>query len=392
MTLRPSPASVRPHGERGFSLVELMIASAIGLIILAALIMVLVGNMRSRNELAKSNMQIENGRFASDTMKEDVQLAGFFGAYYPVSSTPAITWNAPDPCTLVLANMGFAPPHSFASWNASANIQLPVGIHGYTQSDTEPTCLTNRKAGTDILVVHRLDSSVVTIDANSDGQADANVSLTEGGTANTAYSSLAKGYYMQASYCTDGPAEAPFMMTHDTSKFKLHKGKPVGTPANCMNGGLTPLRKYIVRAYYVSTCNDCSGGGDGIPTLKVAELTDDTANCSTDAATPCGTIQVRPVAEGIENLQLEYGVDTNSDGAPDTYMAAPAATDWQNVVAVKIFLLARNTEPSIDYTDTKQYSLSSDGTVLSGTPFNDHYKRHVYTITARAVNIAGRRE
>jgi type IV pilus assembly protein PilW len=369
-----------------------MIATAIGLIILTGLIMVLVSNIRSRNELAKSNVQIENGRYASETIKEDVQLAGFYGDYYPVSITPAISWNVPDPCTLVLANMGFAPPNTYASWNASTNIQLPVGIHGYTGSDSTPTCLSNRKSGTDILVVHRLDSSVITIDANKNGTADTNVSLTEGGTANTAYSSLAKGYYMQISQCSDGPAEAPFMMTHNTSLFTLHQGTPVGTPSNCMNGGLTPLRKYIVRAYYISTCNDCSGNGDGIPTLKVAELSDDNATCGTDPAGSCGTIQIRPIAEGIENLQIEYGIDSNGDGVPDSYVTAPSSSDWQNVVATKIFILARNTEQSIDYTDTKQYSLSSDGSILSGTPFNDHYKRHVYIVTARATNIAGRRE
>jgi type IV pilus assembly protein PilW len=152
------------------------------------------------------------------------------------------------------------------------------------------------------------------------------------------------------------------------------------------------VRKYVVRAFYIATCNDCSGNGDGIPTLKVAELTDATSECGTDPSTSCGTIQIRPLAEGIENMQLEYGVDDTGDGAPDRYVAAPASTDWQNVVAVKAYLLARNTEQSIDYTDNKTYSLSSDGTTLSGTPFGDHYKRHVYTLTARATNIAGRRE
>ena len=60
-------------------------------------------------------------------------------------------------------------------------------------------------------------------------------------------------------------------------------------------------------------------------------------------------------------------------------------------MVVKIFLLARNTEKTPDYTDTKTYSLASDGSTLTGTPFNDQYKRHVYAATARAVNIANRR-
>ena len=74
--------------ESGFSLVELMIASTIGLLILTAMISVFVSSMQSRNEVDKSSRQIENGRFAVEMLKEDIQLAAFYGDYFPSS----ITW------------------------------------------------------------------------------------------------------------------------------------------------------------------------------------------------------------------------------------------------------------------------------------------------------------
>jgi type IV pilus assembly protein PilW len=50
------------------------------------------------------------------------------------------------------------------------------------------------------------------------------------------------------------------------------------------------------------------------------------------------------IAGGVENMQLQYGVDLNHDGLPDTFMNADTvgAKDWQNVVAVDIALTIHN--------------------------------------------------
>jgi len=362
--------------ERGFSLVELMIASTIGLLILTAMISVFVSSMQSRNEVDKASRQIENGRFAVEMLKEDIQLAGFYGDYFPST----ITWTTPDPCATILNNMGFSAGN------------LPVGIYGYPDtvtSGTQPSCLSSRKEGTDILVIRRTSTTQLRIDANEDNARDANVT-NEDGSSGISVASLGAGHYLQVSNCSDTPAEGEYVLAKDPTAFVLHGVKPAGIPASCIIGGLAPVRQYFVRIFYIATCNDC-GAGDGIPTLKMVELSPDTGVCATDPAASCGSMTTRSIAEGIENLQLEYGIDTNSDGTPDSYSTAPAAADWQNVMAVKIFLLARNTEITADYTDTKTYSLASDGSTLTGTPFNDKYKRHVYVATARANNIANRR-
>lgn len=371
--------------ERGFSLVELMIASTLGLLILTAMISVFVSSMQSRNEVDKSSRQIENGRFAVEMLKEDIQLAAFYGDYFPSS----ITWTTPDPCATILNNMGFTTGN------------IPVGIYGIPNADTTatPSCLPDPKAGTDILVIRRTSTTPLKIDANEDGTRDANVT-NEDGSSGVSVASLGAGHYLQVSNCSDTPAEAAYVLAKDPAAFVLHGVRPAGTPASCMNGGLAPVRQYFVRIFYIATCNDCDAG-DGIPTLKMVELSPGTGPCATDPAASCGSMTTRSIAEGIENLQLEYGIDTDSDGTPGTpptpgtprrYSTAPAAADWEHVMAVKIFLLARNTEISADYTDAKTYCLASDGCVSSGTlSFGDHYKRHVYVATARANNIANRR-
>ena len=383
-----------PRRDAGFSLIELMIASTIGLLILTAMVSVFVNSVQSRNEVDKSSRQIENGRYAVQMLREDIQLAAFYGDYFPPKppSVAAPTWTTPDPCSLILNNMGMT------------GTNLPVGIYGYpdtviagataeTPPDGvhEPSCLSNRKSGTDVLVIHRASTTQLIIDADGNGAIDSNVT-NEDGSSGVSVASLNGGYYVQVSNCADTPAEAAYVMAKSTASFVLHGVKPAGVPPNCMNGGLAHVRQYMVRIFYVATCNVCTGlTADTIPTLKMVELTPGTSSCATNPAASCGSMTTRAIAEGIENLQFEYGIDTSGDGTPDSFSAAPAATDWPNVTTVKIFLLARNTEISAGYTDTKTYSLASDGSTLADTPFNDQYKRHVYVAMARAINIANRK-
>lgn len=134
-----------------------------------------------------------------------------------------------------------------------------------------------------------------------------------------------------------------------------------------------PLRKYSVRIYYISSCDLC--GSDTIPTLKILKFVD-------------GTQTTLPLTTGIENIQFDFGIDNTDDGSPDIYTATPAAGDWQNVMAVRVNLLARNNEPTPGYVDDKSYQLGS----LAIPAANDNYKRHAYSELVRAINPSGRRE
>ncbi len=399
---------VRPCRERGFSLVELMIASTIGLLILSAMVSVFVSTVQSRNELDKSNQQIENGRFAMEMLREDIQLAGFYGSYLPpqpptyvappdpVPATPWTIPTAPDGvCTTILDNMGFV-----TSVGPPATYNVPVGIYGVPDTGATPACLPNRKDGTDILVIRRTSTTELNIDADANGAMDANVTKEDGSTG-VSVASLGSGHYLQVSNCSDTPAERAYVLAKDPTGFILHGVKPAGSPASCVDAeaGLAPVRQYFVHIYYIATCNDCTITpvypctlGDCIPTLKMVELTPGTGVCTATATDSCGSMTLRPIAEGIENLQFEYGIDSNLDGTPELYSTAPADYDWQYVTAVKIFLLARNSEISADYTDTKTYSLASDGSTLPAFwGLDRNYKRHVYVATVRAINIANRR-
>lgn len=327
--------------QRGLSLVELMISITIGLLILTALTTLFVNQSRTRSELDKSNRMIDNGRYALEVLSENLRIAGFYGELDP--SSVALPASITDPCSTTPADM-------------TAAIRLHVG--GYNAAMASPPCglaASELKNGSDILVLRRANTAdPVARTAATDGI-----------------------HYIQVSNCQFDAT--PFIIGNNagtSGAFNLSQ-------RNCTAANAAPfadVRRFIVQTYFVSPNNN---GTDGIPTLKRMEIG------------PAGTgpFIPTPLVEGIEYLQVEYGVDGDSDGVADSYVqtCAEDVTCWANVVSVKLYIIARNIEPTTGYTDTKAYSLGLAG---SYTPVGGdrNFKRHAYTQVVRLVNPASRRD
>ena len=59
---------IRDHRQQGFSLIELMIAMVLGLAIIAAVGTLSINASRSYRKLNEAGEQIENGRYALNTL------------------------------------------------------------------------------------------------------------------------------------------------------------------------------------------------------------------------------------------------------------------------------------------------------------------------------------
>ncbi len=58
------------------------------------------------------------------------------------------------------------------------------------------------------------------------------------------------------------------------------------------------------------------------------------------------TLASEEVAEGVEDFQLLYGIDTNDDRSADTFDTADTIADWNQVIAVRASLLMRSKSPN----------------------------------------------
>ena len=103
------------------------------------------------------------------------------------------------------------------------------------------------------------------------------------------------------------------------------------------------------------------------------------------SATP--SITSEPLVSGIEYFHIEFGIDTDLDGAPNYYYspASGASTDatLNNAVTARIFVLARTPDEDFNYSDGKTYTMG--GKSLSS--YNDHFHRRVYTTTVALKNL-----
>ena len=133
------------NAARGFTMVELMVAMALGLLLLGVLVAMVVSTIGNRNELDKSSRQIENGRYALQVLTSDIESAGFIGT----SGQQMWDRRAPQACPTTLAELGYDPTAK----------QLPLAVQLLT---TAPTCLTNVKADTGMLLVTRASSLTTT--------------------------------------------------------------------------------------------------------------------------------------------------------------------------------------------------------------------------------------
>jgi len=376
--------------QSGFSLIELMVAMVISLLIMGAILTLFLDVTRTNDEMAKTNIQIENGRFAIQLLQSDLAHAGFWNGYIPKFDDLAES-GIPDDAPTAVPN----PCLAYGSWN-SAHITnlLGIPVQAYEQDGIPTECgglISSPKSETDVLVVRHVGTCVpgaTGCEADTPGK-----------------------LYFQVSLCEDDLSTYVL----DTSNFVLHPRttNPSGLTscADPLSTLSAPKRKFVSSIYYIRDFS--STPGDGIPTLMRSQF--DLVG-GVPAYKPAEAL-----IEGIEGFRVELGVDNLSetgavvnyavainwsdpdtrkiptnrgDGSPDgdftrCTTAIPCDEgDLANVAAVKVYFLVRSLVATPGYTDTKTYNL---GTTTLG-PFGDNFKRHVFSTTVRLVNISGRRE
>ena len=97
-----------------------------------------------------------------------------------------------------------------------------------------------------------------------------------------------------------------------------------------------------------------------------------------------------PLVEGVEHMQVLYGVDSNEDNVPESYKdASQIGTDFSAVVTVRLNFIMRSKE-EVYKTDKKQvYELTGEADTFEST---DKYSRLIFTSTVTLRNrVLGKR-
>jgi hypothetical protein len=146
-----------------------------------------------------------------------------------------------------------------------------------------------------------------------------------------------------------------------------------------------PIGAMVIRAlrarFYVEVLS-----GDTVPMLMMDPDGDPTTNNS------------EPIAEGIENMEVAFGVDTNGDGVLAVENATPNNDEWlgnvagetvyttqTNVRAIRITLVARTTKEAMGVNTYRLPAIEDrDANVAT-----DNFRRRILRSTIEVRNLGG---
>ncbi len=332
--------------QHGLSLIELMIALLIGTLLVMGLMQVF-GASRAAYQLSQGMARVqENGRFAMDYLERDIRMAGHFGC---VNDQGRKQGNNLLGLHVSGAALNFDVSISGYEATGTAPSNTAVNLAGLTAGWTPslPTYISGLSpapnAGSDIIVLRYFDSDgvpVTGVTANQVSVAPAkwNV-LTQDGVASPAIFGISDCTFADVFQASGTSAVAGTVNASATGGLATSlpdfTGRYTAHPA-----GQTMLYRGEAVVYYVGTRN-----GADVPSLYRARFG--------SAVGGAQTVTSEEMVEGVQNLQLLYGLDQSNDvnrltGNITTYATAATLgsteTQWRRVGQVKVGLIAISPE------------------------------------------------
>jgi len=314
--------------QNGFSVVEVMIAMLLSMALAGGIISVFVNNSYSFKQDENIGRMQDNARFALREIAFDISMAGHY------------------------ADLHIPDSVSYDGDLVTATPCGPAGQDNWIYRTTE--------AGTGNSL------SIMAVDNATNAAASAAHSCFDGseildGTDVVAIKRVAGAE-------TTPSANGAYLRTNGTVGVLFSGDKPTASPLAIA----APFADWAFRPsiYYIRQYADTPG--DDIPTLCRKAL----SGAGPSMTTEC-------LATGIENLQIEYGIDTSQDGHPNVYLTDPTLAQMQDVVAARIFLIARTTDIDTRYVNNKTYSISNAPDVIPG----DSFHRRVFSTSVSIQNI-----
>lgn len=330
-------------GQHGLSLVELLIALALGSVIALGLTTLFVNNASTQaTQQALARVQ-ENGRFALHLLTEDIRRAGQFGCGKFGDLTLANDLDNNNFYTnFSQALSGFDATGTTPGANAiMLDPDLASGDNLAQWAPVFPNSANfwnNAVQGSDVLVVRGAINSGLAVINNQNNRIN-----VQGNVANNCVNGqVCNDDYAVVADCAKAHV---FQVTTTNGAAVLNHNGGWGDGTNWLDnfGPTATVSEVQTRAYYVRL------NPNQEPALY--------RQISTSAGNTA-----EELIDGVENIQLLYGEDLNNDRVVDRYLTADQITDFNNVYAIRISLLMRSIEPAVAPLQ-RTY-------ILAGTPFN----------------------
>lgn len=307
----------------GFTLVELMVGLAVGLVVSVIAISVFVSSRALHSVNTSSNRMGENSRLAFDLLHRDLRSAGYQGCKRQADGPPDSVLNAGDGGFLNSGTSGVRGHRGTGSGFAPALTTALAGISAPYAPDPMSDIISVR-VPVDLLSLG-LVATVASAGVPNVG-------------ANTPGNTIVQGDIVLIADCK---ASALFQVTEANPAVTGLLTRAVGGPlppgnaslslGNSYNRADTAVFRVQTRHYYVAP-SQLRAGTNSLWRFTVPS--------------PAGTTNPEEVAAGIDRLVVTYGVDTDatSDDSVNLYLRPEAVTSWDRVLSARVQMLTATTK------------------------------------------------
>lgn len=361
-----------PYRCHGFSLIELMIALALGLVIILGVTDLFVDSSKTQGDVSRTSRQLENSLFALDLLAGELGLVGYWGeADYPVvpddpnfgplrvaeMQGEAVTGYPSPPLLCVGSGNEGRKPRVELGWAMEYPLVSGIGVDlEVAMSSAACDATISPPKDTEEFVAIRRAST-----------------CAAGGTD---CAPIGNFFHLQINGCYDlnaglsgGETKLYRVTDADASSLLGYRNFSCGSEPS----ERAPIYRYVSRIYYVNH-------HDELVRLELGE-----SNSYVETV----------LVEGVEALRFEWLIDRSSDGdydvvrsvADETWSDAEREIDWQNVVGVNMTMIVRSSTPNAGYQDTNVYQLPGQ-TWVNDKP---QHPRILRSRTVELINVAGRR-
>lgn len=324
-TRRPVPTGRAPTAahSRGLSLIELLVALAIGAVLIFGATQVYVDSRAAYGVNESVSRLQESARYALTTLESDVRMAGYWGLVKGSAAVDASTWGNEAAATASIATGSAA---NICGNNFAVDLSQPVTAFNnrYVLSATQAAgCGT--LSGWTTAAVTDADTLIVRHAAVTATAATANVLQV-------------CSNRMNAFLMTDGGASKPC---------------PDSDPATALVNRTHSVNDMVVDAYYVDQNSDEAAG---LPSLRRKRL------CINTATLACGGVNFvdEEIIAGVEDLQVQFGVETDAATSPDAvaqrYVDPESVPAGSQIVSVRLWLRVRADSPETGFSDGRTYT------------------------------------
>jgi type IV pilus assembly protein PilW len=375
MTKMSPNCAGRPQG--GLTLIELMVALVMGLVLLAGVVTVFVANKQTykfQDSLARLQ---ENGRFAVEILARDIRQSGYTGCAgqaakikNTLNNAGSVFWSLADAVRGYQANDTGLDLQTVAGTSGSWTPNLDLNMFGNLGTSTAILPIAN----TDVITVVLADAKTCVVDKHN----------PESATFFLTPCDLDVGDIVMVSDCSNS-AILQITQTNGLPKggsdktLVVHNQGNDETPGNytqkldhnyARNGALYKVAAYT---YYVGNTGRSVAG---VPVLALYRV-----NISTATRVP------EELVEGVENMQILYGLDADENGAVDNYVTADkVGTSWANVRSVRLSLRLRSPDPKVLPAEQGLTTSFNGDENIEWTAIKDSAWRQVFTTTVGVRN------